>query len=182
MQVDIQKLLQLEAIDRQIARLRAEIAALPRRVAEIEIKLASSNAELEKGRRALKEIETVRRKYEGDIQSQQQKISKYRDQMLSVKTNQEYKALGSEINFAEQEVRLLEDKILDGMLETENRERDLKATETAQKIQQAEVEREKSQARACTERDQQQLAQFEPQREALRKRCAPICCGIMTGC
>ena len=170
MHVDIQNLLQLEAADREIARLRAEVAALPRLVAGIETKLAGINAELEKARRVLKEIEAARRRYEGDIQSQQQKISKYRDQMLSVKTNQEYKALGSEINFAEQEVRLLEDKILEGMLETESREREVKTAEAAQKSQQAEVEREKSAARARTDEDKQQLEQLGAQRETLRKK------------
>jgi hypothetical protein len=173
MHADLQKLLQLEEIDREIARLRAEVAALPRRVADIETKLAGVHADVERGRKALKEIEAARRKREGDIQSLQQKISKYRDQMLAVKTNQEYKALGSEINFAEQEIRLIEDKILEGMLETEQRDRDLKLAEAEQKKEQAEVEKEKSQARACTEADEKRLAELGPQRDALRKDITP---------
>jgi hypothetical protein len=173
MRPDIEQLLRLEETDREIARLRAEVAALPRRVASIETKLAGINADVEKGRRALKEIETVRRKQEADIQSQQQKISKYRDQMLSVKTNQEYRALGNEINFAEQEIRLIEDKILEGMLDTERRERELKSAESAQKLQQAEVEREKAQARARNDEDQKRLGELVPQRDELRQAIDP---------
>jgi hypothetical protein len=173
MHSDIPKLLQLEEIDREIARLRAEVAALPRRVAEIETQLAGIHEGVERNRQALKEIEATRRKREGDIQSLQQKISKYRDQMLAVKTNQEYKALGNEINFAEQEIRLIEDKILEGMIETERHERELKAAEIEQKKQQAEVEKEKSQARARTDEDQKRLNELGPQREALRKEIDP---------
>jgi hypothetical protein len=173
MHSDVEKLLQLEEIEREIAHLRAEVTALPRRVAEIEAKLAGIHAEIEHTRKTLKDIETTRRKREKDIQSLQEKISKYRDQMLSVKTNQEYKALGSEINFAEQEIRLIEDKILEGMLETEVRERELKTAEVAQKTQQAEVEKEKSQARARTDEDQKRLSELTPRRDVLRQAISP---------
>ena len=50
---------------------------------------------------AIKVDETTRRKHESDIKDQQEKISKYRDQSLKVKTNQEYKALMTEIEHAE---------------------------------------------------------------------------------
>jgi hypothetical protein len=173
MHPDVEKLLQLEEIEREIARLRAEIAALPHRVTEIEAKLAGIHAAIERTRKSLKDTETTRRKRESDIQSLQQKISKYRDQMLSVKTNQEYKALGSEINFAEQEIRLIEDKILEGMLDTEVRERELKTAEAAQKTQQVEVEREKSQAHARTDEDQKRLSELTPRRDALRQAIPP---------
>jgi len=173
MHPDVEKLLQLEEVEREIARLRGEVAALPRRVAEIEAKLAGINADIERARKSLKDIEANRRKREGDIQSLQQKISKYRDQMLAVKTNQEYKALGGEINFAEQEIRLIEDKILEGMLETEARERELKTAEAAQKKQQAEVEKQKSQARTRTEEDQKRLSELTPRRDALRQAVSP---------
>jgi predicted nucleic acid-binding Zn-ribbon protein len=169
MNSDLEKLLQLDATDRELAHLRAEIAALPKRVAEIETKLAGIHAEVDKARKAIKDQETARRKHEGDIQSLQQKISKYRDQMLAVKTNQEYRALGNEIEFSEQEIRLIEDRILDGMVDLENREKQLKAIEAEQKLQQAAVEKEKSEARAFTEKDEKAVAELLPKREDLRK-------------
>ncbi|MGA3212924.1 MAG: C4-type zinc ribbon domain-containing protein [Terriglobales bacterium] len=164
----LQTLLQLEEVDREIARLQAEIAALPVRVAQIEAQLAGVDADVERGSKALKDIEAARRKHEGDIQTERQKISKYRDQMLAVKTNHEYKALGNEISFAETAVRTIEDKILEGMMEAESRERDLKAAKAEQKKEQAEVELEKTRAHARTEEDEKRLAELMPQRESLR--------------
>ena len=84
---DIQRLIELQQVDRDIQRLEDEVAALPRRVAEIEAKLASTKGQVERAKATIKADENNRRKLEGDIQALQQKISKYRDQSLDVKTN-----------------------------------------------------------------------------------------------
>ena len=60
---------------------------------------AGTKAGLEKARAAVKTDEAARRKYESSITDLQQKISKYRDQSLAVKTNEQYKALLQEIQF-----------------------------------------------------------------------------------
>ena len=77
---DVQSLIELQQADREMLRLREEIAALPKRVAVIEAKLAGTKAGLEKAKTAVKADEAARRKYEIAIQDLQQKISKYRDQ------------------------------------------------------------------------------------------------------
>ncbi|HEY7351987.1 MAG TPA: hypothetical protein VH596_04385, partial [Terriglobales bacterium] len=104
MSPEIEHLISLQRTDREIQRLKAEIAELPRRVAAIEEKLAGTKAGLEKARAAVKGDEAARRKYETAITDLRQKISKYRDQSLDVKTNEQYKALLHEIQFAEQEI------------------------------------------------------------------------------
>ena len=97
--------MELQQADREILRLNEEIAALPKRVAAIEEKLAGTKARLEKAAKtAVKADEATRRKYESAIQDLQGKISKYRDQSLAVKTNEQYKALLHEIQFAEQDI------------------------------------------------------------------------------
>ncbi len=168
MNPELEHLLDLQQTDAEISRLNQEIAALPKRVAAIESKLADVTAQVEKAKGALKEVEVRRRKQESDIQSLQQKASKYRDQTLSVKTNQEYRALLDEVQFAEAEIRKVEDKILDGMLETEQRQKEIKSAEAELNARKAEVEQEKAQARAKTEEDQKQLATLAPRRNQLR--------------
>src|SRR5271166_3798535 len=105
---DLQSLIELQQIDSQIAALRAEVAALPKHVAEIEKKLSGSKAKVEAAVSAAKADEVARKRHESDIQDQQQKISKYRDQSLNVKTNDEYRALMHEIQFAEGNIAKLE--------------------------------------------------------------------------
>ena len=113
---DVQSLIGLQQADREILRLKEEIASLPKRVTAIEEKLAGTKAILENAKAAVKADEASRRKYETATQDLQQKISKYRDQSLEVKTNDQYKALLHEIQFAEKEITANEDKILELMV------------------------------------------------------------------
>jgi len=168
MNPDLKNLKDLQVADREIARLSAEIAALPRRVAVIEAKLADSKARRDKATAALKAGEGDRRKFESQIQDLQQKISKYRDQMLDVKTNEQYRALSHEVEFSQKQVREFEDKILESMVSAESLDRDLKIAEKELKEETAEIEKEKADARARTEEDEKQLADWNGQRNTLR--------------
>jgi uncharacterized protein len=165
---DAQNLIELQKADREILRLKEEIAALPKRVTAIEAKLAGTKAVLEKAKAAIKADEAARRKYETAIQDLQQRISKYRDQSLEVKTNEQYKALLHEIQFAEQDIRINEDKILELMVNAEAREKDVKAAERELKEETAEIEKEKAEARQRTAEDEKQLAEWNAKRDGLR--------------
>src|SRR5271170_5135335 len=165
---DIEKLLELQTADKEIRRLQEEVAALPRRVAVIEQKLAGTQAHLEKAQAAAKGDEANRKKFEGAIKDLQTKISKYRDQSLDVKTNEQYKALQHEIQFAEQEIRLNEDRILEVMVNVDARDKEVKAAEAELKAETAEIEKEKDDARKVAAEDQKKLAEWNAKRSALR--------------
>jgi predicted nucleic acid-binding Zn-ribbon protein len=169
MNSDLANLIELQKADAEIARLQAEIAALPKRVAAIEAKLSGSKDRAEKAKAALKADEMARRKHESDIEALRQKISKYRDQMLSVKTNQEYQALGHEITFAERDIAKLEDKILETMVDADSKNADLKRAEGDLKAHTAEIEKEKAIATQRTAEDEKLLAAAKQQREGIRK-------------
>ncbi|HYN14452.1 MAG TPA: C4-type zinc ribbon domain-containing protein [Terriglobales bacterium] len=168
MNPDLEKLIALQEADREIERLNQEIALLPRRVAAIEAQLADTRAQVEKAKAAIAVTQKDRKKLDTEIQDHQQKISKYREQSLAVKTNEQYRALLLEITFAEQAIRACEDKILDGMLAIEAQEKSQMAAEAELKRETAEIEKEKSAARARTEEDQKQLADWTARRSLLR--------------
>lgn len=173
MNPDLEKLIELQGVEREIARLAAEVAALPRRVAAIEAQLADTKAQVEKAKTAIAANLNDRRKQEQKIQDEQQKISKYREQSLAVKTNDQYRALMHEIQFAEQEIRACEDRILEGMVGNEDLEKKQKAAEAELKAEIAEIEKEKTEARAVTARDEAELVQWNAKRDALRQGIAP---------
>jgi predicted nucleic acid-binding Zn-ribbon protein len=170
---DVQNLMELQQADREILRLKDEIAALPKRVAVIEQKLAGTRAVLENAKTAVKADEAGRRKHETAIQDQQQKISKYRDQSLEVKTNDQYKALMHEIQFAEQDIRANEDKILELMVNADAQEKSVKAAEIELKAEMAEIEKEKAEARETTADDEKQLKEWSGKREKARTGVNP---------
>jgi len=169
---DLQQLIELQQTDREIQRLNEEVAALPKRVAAIEAKLADTRAKLEKAKATIKADETARRQLESQIKDHQQKISKYRDQSLEVKTNEQYKALMQEISFAETDIRKIEDKILESMLDVDVNEKILKGAEQELKAETAEIEKEKTEARQRTAQDEKELAELNAKRDSLRSGIA----------
>ena len=172
MNPDLEKLIELQEVDSRIAAVAADIAALPKQVAQIEAKLAGSKARVEGAHASMKADEVARRKHESDIKDQQQKISKYRDQSLNVKTNEEYKALLHEIQFAEENIAKLEDKILEIMVAADARKTSLKQAEAELRADTAENEKEKEHARQQTAADEEQLAGLNATRTELRSAVA----------
>src|SRR5438132_13009422 len=102
---DLKLVVRLQEIDNRLAGLSREIASLPKHIAEIEKKLTSHERKLEADRAALSANLKERKKCEGDIQIQEQKISKLKDQMSQAKTNEVYRAFQHEIEFCEKEIR-----------------------------------------------------------------------------
>jgi uncharacterized protein len=173
MSPEIEHLISLQKTDREIRRLKNEIAELPKRVAAIEQQLAGTKAVLEKARTAVKTDEAARRKYETAITDLRTKVSKYRDQSLEVKTNEQYKALMHEIQFAEKEIAANEDKIIELMVNAENREKEVKAAEAELKQETAEIEKEKNLARERTAQDEKELGDWNAKRDAAREAVDP---------
>ena len=165
---EIENLLRLQEADKEIRRLHDEIAEFPKRVAVIEQKLAGTKAQLEKAQGAIKADEAARRKYDTTIADLRGKISKYRDQSLDVKTNDQYKALLHEIQFAEKEIAATEDKILELMVNADSRDKEVKAAQAELKAETAEIEKEKEQARQRTAEDEKLLAEWNAKRAGLR--------------
>src|SRR5205807_10498932 len=78
-----------------------------------------------------------------------------------------------EIQFAEQEIRANEDKILDLMVNAEPREKEVKAAEAELIAETAEIERAKEQARQRTVEDEKLLAEWNATRDKLRAGVSP---------
>ena len=155
---DIQKAIRLQTLDDRIAELTKEIAALPKHIAEIEKKLDAHQRRLDHDKAALIANQKERKKLEGDIQVQEQKASKLRDQMMGAKTNEQYHAFQHEITFCQTEVRRIEDRILELMGESEPLDKNVKAAEIALTAEKKQVETEKSDARDRTRVDQDEIA------------------------
>ena len=165
---EIENLLKLQDTDKEIRRLQDEVAELPKRVSAIEQKLAGTKTQLEKAQAAVKADEANRRKFDTAISDLRGKISKYRDQSLDVKTNDQYKALLHEIQFAEKEISANEDKILELMVNADARDKEVKAAQAELKAETAEIEQEKEQARQKTAEDEKLLAEWRAKRDQLR--------------
>ncbi len=173
MNPDIKLILDLQHLDQKISELQKEISALPRHIAHIEKALESHNRRLEADRAALAANQNERKRLDGEIQVQNQKISKLRSQMLDAKTNEQYRAFQSEIDFCEKEIRKFEDRILELMTQSEPLDQNVKAAELALKKEREQVEAEKKAAQARTDEDKKKLNMIASQHEVLVKQINP---------
>ena len=163
-------LVQLQDTDQNIHQLRAEIAALPKRLAALEEKLIWQRAHVDQATKALREEESKRRRLESDLKDLQQKIAKFREQSSSVKTNDQFHALQHEISFAETEIGKIEDRELESMELSDELEKQLKSAQQELADNKKVVEIEEESAHKATEDLKKRLAALEGDRARLREQ------------
>jgi predicted nucleic acid-binding Zn-ribbon protein len=171
---DIQRAIRLQILDDRVAELMKEIAALPKHIAEIEKKLEAHQRRLEHDRAQQMANQKERKRLEGEIQAQDQKISKLKAQMMEAKTNDQYRAFQHEIDFCQQEIRRDEDRILDLMSESEPLEKNVKAAEAALAAEKKEVDSEKASARERTAVDQKEMDGLRTERAGILAEMTPV--------
>ena len=170
---DLKLVIRLQEIDTRLTELTREIAALPVHIAQIEKKLTSHQRKLEADRAALTANQKERKKCEVDIQTEDQKISRLKDQMLGAKTNEQYRAFQTEIEFCQKAIRKAEDRILELMTESEPLDQNVKAAEVALKAEKEQVEAEKQVARDRTAIDQKAAQELHVERASAVKQITP---------
>lgn len=142
MHPDLQHLIQLQDLDLAADRARRRISELPAAQQALEARVAEKSAALAAVKERVSTGQTARRDVEKELAAVQSRLSKYKDQLMEVKTNKEYQAMQKEIAVAEHEVRAHEDRLLEHMEQAETFAIDVKAAESALKTEQAEVARE----------------------------------------
>ncbi|MGO9240067.1 MAG: zinc ribbon domain-containing protein [Bryobacteraceae bacterium] len=167
MHPDVGQLLHLQELDQRITELRDEIASLPKQIAAIERTLDGHLKKLEADKAILAANLRDRKKLDLDVQTQQQKISKLKDQMLGAKTNEQYRAFQKEIDYCEAEIRKAEDRTLELMEEAEQLAKNVQAAELSLAAEKKVVEERKRDAGARSAADKAELARANAERAAV---------------
>jgi uncharacterized protein len=147
MNPDLEKLVRLHHAEADLKRVEVELAEIPRRKSAAEEALAHERARLDAARAALEASQKARKQHEAQVQDFESKRSKYKGQLMEVKTNKEYTAMLHEIEGVEREIKGREDLILEEMekaeglqAEVKREEADFKAVETEAKKAGAELD------------------------------------------
>ena len=173
MHPDLGLLRELQELDHRIAELTREISYLPKHIAEIESKLETHRRKLEADRASLAANQKERKRLEDDVKVQEGKTTKLRDQMSEAKTNEVYRAFQHEIDFAQAEIRKIEDRILDLMGEAEGLDQNVKTAEAALELETLEVEKEKKAAQQRTDEDRAEMSEDQKRRAAIAQAVRP---------
>src|SRR5512140_2850256 len=120
MDSDLDRLIRLQQTDTFIDNARRRVDDHPQMVAALDGRLASATADVEAAKAGVAANQVARRGVEKDLAMIQGRLSKFKEQLMGVKTNKEYTAMLKEIEVAQHEVGLLEEKILERMLEADD--------------------------------------------------------------
>lgn len=139
MSPDLQNLIHLQEIDSALDRAKRRIAEIPGAQQALESRSAERAAAVQAVKDRIAATNATRREIEKEVAAVQTRLSKYKDQLMAVKTNKEYQAMQTEIATAEGLVRSHEDRLLDLMEASEQEAADLRAAEAAMKSEQAAI-------------------------------------------
>lgn len=139
---DLQHLIHLQELDSAAERARRRIADIPAAQQSLEARSAARAAAVQAVKERVTVSTTSRRDIEKEVAAVQTRLSKYKDQLMSVKTNKEFTAMQHEIATAEGLVRSYDDRLLDLMEAADQEAADLKAAEAAMKSEQVEIARD----------------------------------------
>jgi predicted nucleic acid-binding Zn-ribbon protein len=136
---DLQLLIRLQELDTSAEQHRRRVTDIPILEASLDARLAERTAAVEAVTARIAASQAARREVEKDLAAVQSRLSKFKNQLMEVKTNKEYQAMQKEMSVAEQEISDLETRMLERMEEADALALELKAAEAALKTEQAEI-------------------------------------------
>jgi uncharacterized protein len=173
MSPDLDRLIKLQHLENTLAEARAAIAAHPQRLADADARLNGAQQTVDAARNQLKTNQDARRALEKDIAVYQGRLTKFKDQLMEVKTNREYQAMQHEIATAQSDLGNVEEKVLERMVEADTLAADVKQAEAALASQQKAIEAEKKMLAEDLVLEEAQLAKATESRAALVKDIEP---------
>src|ERR1700730_5283853 len=129
MNADLEGIIVLQRLDSATHAAERRLAEEPDLEKALEARLAAAREQVAAAKEQLAQNQNVRRALEKDVALHQGRLSKFREQAMGVKTNQEYHAVQKEIEFAQTEMKSAEDKVLERMLEADDLTAAVKRTE-----------------------------------------------------
>ncbi len=117
MHAELALLIHLQQLETAAESARRLVADEPQRNQELDDRLAAAQKVLDDDRQQLAANQAARRDIEKELSLHQGRLSKYKDQLMAVKTNREYQAMQKEIETAQHEILVFEERMLERMIE-----------------------------------------------------------------
>lgn len=144
MLADLERLIQLQEIESKAAVANRAIADAPGRIAALDALLQSATAALAAAKQSLEDNKTSRRAIDKDLVADQQRLDKYKEQIMAVKTNEQLHAMQHQMKSVEDDIGRQEERVLVNMMEADEINAAIKKAEAALKAAQAKVAAERA--------------------------------------
>ncbi|HVM48937.1 MAG TPA: C4-type zinc ribbon domain-containing protein [Candidatus Acidoferrum sp.] len=163
----IEKLLILQDRDQKLRRVRGELAHIEPERQTLKAKAATAQADLDRAKLRVKEIESGRKDLELEVEAKKELISKYANQQFQTRKNEEYRALAHEIDTCKADIFKIEDKEIALMEQAEAAQQEVaRATQAANEIRKL-VDDQVAQLGVRERNLEKELAELSANREQL---------------
>lgn len=136
---ELEKLLVLQEREQRQMRLNKELSAWPNEMKALEQRRLDVRAGAEKKRLEAQNAEVERKKLELEAESHRAKVARYKVQQFETRKNEEFTALGTEIQREEKEVQEIEDRELDLMALGEKAKKEAVVEAEGAKVKEGEL-------------------------------------------
>ena len=136
---ELEKLLVLQEREQRQMRLSKELGAWPNEMKALEQKRVEVRAGAERKRLEAQSAEVERKKLELEAEAHRSKVARYKIQQFETRKNEEFAALGTEIQREEKEVQEIEDRELDLMALGEKARKEAAEEAVGAKVKEGEL-------------------------------------------
>jgi len=161
---DLEQLLVLQDRQQKIKQIQTEVETLPLQRKNLEEQLAASVAGVEALKQKARQVEMNRKKLELDVGTRTETISRLKTQQYQTRKNDEFQAIGHEIERYENEIRKIEDEELELMVETDKFKADLGVEEKKSATVKESVARQTADLEAKSKTLQSRLEELTKER------------------
>ena len=158
------QLLVVQDRDSRRRQLEQQLAAVPVERGQVEKGIAAEKGAIEAAKTELREFETKKKLLETEIGSAETRLAKYRTQQLGVKKNDEYQALGKEIETMVTAIGGLEEQELGVMYQIDEAKKRFAAAEATLK---ANISKHEAKLATLAEREKNLAADLGAAKEAV---------------
>lgn len=157
----------LQALDFELKELQQHLERIPNQISGFELNLDENQNVVDQARKMLEDQRQAQRHTENEVAALLEQLSKYKTQLMEVKTNKEYQAVLREIETIEQQIGKKEDQILELMLVAEGRLGEANALEKECRQKNAEILRKKTEVQSFLSKTEIQIVEVDGKRKSL---------------
>jgi predicted nucleic acid-binding Zn-ribbon protein len=164
---ELEQLLVLQDRQQRIRQIQNEIKTVPLERAHLESQLAATAAGVEVLKQKGRQIEIERKKLELDVGTRSESILRLKTQQYQTRKNDEFQAIGHEIERYENEIRKLEDQELELMIEADKLKGEIEAADKSARATKESISRQLADLETKSKALEAQQQQLEAERKTL---------------
>ena len=158
-------LLHVQEIDSEIVELEQQLKSYPKRIKSLETNAAMAHQKADKATENLRKARANRGLIETEIKQKQEKIKKFLNQQMQVKSNKEFQAINHQVDTLKNEISDQETLALEALVQEEALESELNVVKEAVRHSDREFETENARLTKLETEKREQLKRLKGERK-----------------